>query len=129
MVSLELENVAIIGVDCAAQPKNTGLVRAIPQGDRLVILDARCASRQASASSTVFDWVRQSERGLLALDAPLGWPAELGRALARHQAGEPLALSAHALFRRTTDNAIYERLRRRPLEVRADRPSRAAHPA
>jgi hypothetical protein len=53
----------------------------------------------------------------------------LGRALARHQAGEPLAPTAHAMFRRMTDDAISDRLGKRPLEVAADRIGRAAHAA
>jgi len=119
----------IVGVDCAAQAKNTGLARAIQDGKRLVVLDARCASNEASAASIVGEWVRDSHRVLLALDAPLGWPAELGRELARHRAGEPLTPAAHAMFRRLTDDVIYERLGKRPLEVAADRIARAAHAA
>ena len=122
-------SIAIIGVDCAAQAKNTGLARAIQSGEGLVVDDARCASSKASAASIVAEWVRESERVLLALDAPLGWPAELGRALASHQAGEPLAPKAHAMFRRMTDDEICGRLKKRPLEVAADRIARAAHAA
>lgn len=119
----------IVGVDCAAQAKNTGLARAIQSGEQLIVEDARCASSRTSAASIVAEWVQQSERVLLALDAPLGWPAELGRALANHQAGEPLAPTAHAMFRRMTDDVIYARLGKRPLEVAADRIARAAHAA
>jgi predicted nuclease with RNAse H fold len=124
-----LVDVTIIGVDCAAQAKNTGLARAITDGDKLTLLDTCCASSEASAASTVCDWVRHAKRVLLALDAPLGWPAELGRALARHQAGEALAPPAHKLFRRMTDDLICERLGRRPLDVGADRIARTAHAA
>jgi len=119
----------IIGVDCAAQPGNTGLAQVIQDGERLVVLEARCATIEASAASIVAAWVQDSHRVLLALDAPLGWPSELGRELARHKAGEPLTPAAHALFRRLTDDVIYERLAKRPLEVAADRIARAAHAA
>jgi predicted nuclease with RNAse H fold len=122
-------SVTIVGVDCAAQPKNTGLALAIEDGERLTVLEARCASSEAPAASIVANWVKESKRVLLALDAPLGWPAELARALARHQAGESLAPTAHAMFRRMTDDVIYDRLGKRPLEVAADRIARAAHAA
>jgi predicted RNase H-like nuclease len=119
----------IIGVDCAVQARNTGLARAIPESGKLTFLETCCASRQASAASIVFDWVRDSKRVLLALDAPLGWPIQLGVALARHQAGEALPSAAHKLFRRMTDDLVCERLGRRPLDVGADRIARTAHAA
>jgi hypothetical protein len=44
----------LIGVDCAAQAKNTGLARGIPaDGSRLKVLETRCASSEASAASIV----------------------------------------------------------------------------
>lgn len=124
-----MKPITLIGVDCAAQPKNTGLAWAIPDGEALVVREARCASNEASAASIVAQWVEGSHRVLLALDAPLGWPAEMGRELARHQAGAPLTPAAHAMFRRLTDDEIYRRFRKRPLEVAADRIARAAHAA
>ncbi|HXQ24572.1 MAG TPA: hypothetical protein VN812_23020 [Candidatus Acidoferrales bacterium] len=50
----------IIGVDCAAQPGNTGLAHALQDGERLIVLEARCATRQASAASIVAAWTRCS---------------------------------------------------------------------
>lgn len=38
-------------------------------------------------------WIEGSHRVLLALDAPLGWPAEMGRELARHLSGRAAAPS------------------------------------
>jgi len=121
--------IAIIGVDCAAQAKNTGLAYAIPEGEKLAVHDARCASNDATASSIIRDWVRDSRHVLLALDAPLGWPTAFSHALATHRAGEPLRPTAHVMFRRMTDDLISERLGKRPLEVAADRIARAAHAA
>ena len=66
---------------------------------------------------------------LLALDAPLGWPAPLGDALAGHRAGDPLDASAHALFRRATDRDVRARLGKQPLDVGADRIARTARAA
>jgi predicted nuclease with RNAse H fold len=124
-----LSTITIIGVDCAAQAKNTGLAWAILDGASLMVRAARCASNDASAASIVAEWIEASDRVLLALDAPLGWPAEMGRELVRHRAGAPLIPAAHAMFRRRTDDEIYRRFRKRPLEVAADRIARAAHAA
>jgi predicted nuclease with RNAse H fold len=122
--------ITLIGVDCAAQPENTGLAWAIPDGDVLDIREARRASIKAPVAPIVAQWMEESNRVLLALDAPLGWPVEFGRELARHRAGAPLAPAAHAMFRRMTDNDIGRRLTKRPpLEVAADRIARATHAA
>jgi predicted nuclease with RNAse H fold len=121
--------ITLIGVDCAVQPKHTGVAWAIPDGKVLTIREARCASNKASAASIVAQRIGESHRVLLALDAPLGWPAALGRELARHRAGAPLVPAAHAMFRRMTDDEIYKRFKKRPLEVAADRIARAAHAA
>jgi hypothetical protein len=84
---------------------------------------------EASAASLVRQWAQGSQRVLFALDAPLGWPAEMGRELVRHRAGAPLVPAAHSMFRRMTDDEIYRRFGKRPLEVAADRIARPAHAA
>jgi hypothetical protein len=123
----------LIGVDCAAQAHNTGLAAGVRSAgsERISVLETCCASNETSAARIVAGWVNRdsSERTLLALDAPLGWPAALGEALAIHQAGWPLPKTANEMFRRLTDDRIYERLGRRPLEVAADRIARATHAA
>ena len=121
--------IALVGIDCAAPAKNTGLAYAIPEGGKLAVQGARCASNDATASSIVRAWVRDARDVLWVLDAPLGWPAAFSRALASHRAGEPLGPAAHLMFRRLTDDLICERLGKRPLEVAADRSARAAHAA
>jgi hypothetical protein len=63
---------------------------------------------------------------LLALDAPLGWPSRFGPALRGHAAGEAIASEANQLFRRDTDDAIHAALKKRPLDVGADRIARTA---
>lgn len=119
----------IIGIDCAAQPENTGLARARADAHVLIVEEARCASRRETTAAIVGAWLRGCERALLALDAPLGWPATLGDALVSHAAGGALEPTAHRLFRRATDDAIHQRLKRRPLDIGADRIARAAHAA
>lgn len=119
----------LIGVDCAAQAKNTGLARGISSTSAagVTVLETCRASSEASAATIVAGWIDGCERVLLALDSPLGWPVALGEALAAHQAGWPLPRTANEMFRRFTDDHIYARLGRRPLEVAADRIARAAH--
>lgn len=104
-------------------------MRGVRRGSGLLVLEARCASNESTAASVVAGWIGRSPRALLALDAPLGWPAALGRELAGHEAGRSFAADAHTMFGRLTDDEIHRRLRRRPLEVAADRIARAAHAA
>jgi hypothetical protein len=118
--------VALIGIDCATQPNKLGLALGEWVGERVRIKACRTASPQERPEEIVGAWLKASGRALLALDAPLGWPVELQRALAGHQAGEVMGASAHALFRRQTDDDIYNRFRKRPLEVGANLISRTA---
>jgi predicted nuclease with RNAse H fold len=66
---------------------------------------------------------------LLALDAPLGWPQELGATLEGHRAGAWIEPEADDLFSRATDRDVKRRLGKRPLEVGADRIARTARRA
>ncbi len=63
---------------------------------------------------------------LLALDAPLGWPAALGQYLVQHQAGDPLPIDPNLLFRRETDRVIRQEAGKQSLDVGADRIARTA---
>ena len=63
---------------------------------------------------------------IVGLDAPLGWPAAMGRVLVGHRAGMALNLSANDLFRRQTDRVVRERIGKQPLDVGADRIARTA---
>jgi hypothetical protein len=107
-----VSRITLIGLDCATQPKNTGVAWAVPDGEALLVREARCASSEASAVSLVARWIDKSQREL-----------------ARHRAGAPLSPAAHAMFRRLTDDEIYKRLGKRLLEVAANRIARAAHAA
>ena len=119
----------IIGLDCATEPTKVGLVLARFSGELLVIQEARCGTRTVSPASIVAGWIRSSRRVLLALDAPLGWPAGLSSALQGHSAGSMVPATANEMFRRVTDNEIYRRLGKRPLDVGADRIARTTRAA
>jgi hypothetical protein len=82
-----------------------------------------------SVVETVAAWATPDAPTLLALDAPLGWPAGMGQALGRHEAGAPIRLEANRLFRRGTDWAVREATGKRPLDVGAERIARTAHAA
>jgi hypothetical protein len=66
---------------------------------------------------------------LLALDAPLGWPEPMGRALYEHNAGEPIEVKSNDLFRRETDRFIQAELCKTPLDVGSNLIARTAHAA
>ena len=128
----------IVGLDCAAQPERFGVAIArLTPGASLCWTDARRGRRGESIAEYVAAALaRERARAgpdlsvggdlLVALDAPLGWPAALGPALASHRAGECLDWGPNQLFRRHTDDVIREQLGLRPLEVGADRIARAA---
>ncbi len=123
--------VQIIGIDCATEDARIGLAHGIADGPNLQVLDARQCSRDQPAIQTILEWIttRQYPQTLLAIDAPLGWPAALGKALAGHQAGDAISVDAHDLFRRETDRFIKRTLGKQPLDVGADRIARTAHAA
>lgn len=123
------EPTTIIGVDAATDPKKVGLALGSVQGRRVSIDDARLGASEAGLVSTVAGWIRSADRVLLAIDAPLGWPTELGNALMTHQAGQGLADAANMMFRRATDRFIRVRIGKQSLDVGADRIARTAFAA
>jgi hypothetical protein len=116
----------VIGIDCATVPANVGLARARHEDGGWRLTDALVASPAQPPAQVVADWLRADPVAVLALDAPLGWPAGLGAALARHVAGAPLAAPPKTLFNHVTDRALQARIGKRPLEVGADRIARTA---
>lgn len=119
----------LIGVDCAVDPARVGLALAQFDDGSTRLLTAQRGSGEGDLAATIGEWIQGHEPVLLALDAPLGWPEPLGRALARHVAGAPISGSANELFRRLTDNVVRDEIGRQPLDVGADRIARTAHAA
>ncbi len=121
--------VRIIGVDCATQPPRMGLaVGEHTATDRCIIKVAQEPTQNAILDRIV-SWINPAIPTLLALDAPLGWPADLGQLLVTHQAGQPLDIPANQLFRRLTDRVIKKEIGKQSLDVGADRIARTAHAA
>jgi hypothetical protein len=119
----------ILGIDCAVKEGNVGV--AIGKYDK-----GMCALTKLPKPVSenwilefVCDSINESTRTLLALDAPLGWPAALGSALFDHSAGNEIYAPSNLLFRRATDRFIKTCLDKQPLDVGADRIARTAKAA
>ena len=124
-----MSNVTLIGIDCATQPKKTGLALGVWDGTAVSVQKAIVGQNNESIAVTIHSWLPKNTAVLLAIDAPLGWPAPLGQALAHHHAGELLRLPANQLFRRETDRFVQQTFGKTPLDVGADRIARTAHTA
>ena len=123
----DISETRVIGVDCATDPKKVGLALGVIAEGRTELRAVTICNTWSSIDERIASWV--GPRTLLALDAPLGWPASLGVALHDHQAGQGFVHSPNAMFRRATDDAIAQRLGKRPLDVGGDRIARTAHTA
>jgi len=121
--------VTIIGVDCATQSKNVGLAKGYFDNGRARIEDVLIGSTNISITDTIVKWISDSQNALIAMDAPLGWPTDLGRELHSHLAGNPIHVEPYQMFRRATDKFIKSKLGKQPLDVGADRIARTAHAA
>lgn len=116
----------IIGVDYATQAKRVGLALGSYEGGAVRIKQVLVGSMVKSVVQTVADWTEQTSSTLIALDAPLGWPLDLGRTLHKHDAGAPISVKANRMFRRTTDRFVKREIGKQPLEVGANLIARTA---
>jgi hypothetical protein len=116
----------IVGVDCATINQKTGLAFASISGCMVTIEECLVAKPKVRVSDQIQDRLLDSPSTLIALDAPLGWPAALGTHLSKHLAGKAISLDSDNLFRRTADLVIRERLGKAPLEVGANFIARTA---
>lgn len=123
------KNVTIIGIDCATDPAKMGLALGIWCNQAADILKVKAGDRRKPPARTIADWVSDENPTLVAMDAPLGWPANLGQMLIKHSAGDNLGIPPNVLFRRKTDQVVKAELGRQPLDVGADRIARTAHAA
>lgn len=120
----------VIGIDCATDDAKIGLTRAERTGLRTTIRQATICALDSTAAATVANWIGGCAAPvLLAIDAPLGWPIDMGRQLASHRAGQAIAIESNLLFRRATDRFIQTTTGKTPLDVGADRIARTAHAA
>ena len=119
----------LVGIDVATVPAKVGLARATYVDGRVQLEEAMLCTR-SSPAETLAAWLPgATDPVLLAIDAPLGWPAPLAKSLASHKAGEWIRTPPHEMFRRATDRSIQKKLSKTPLDVGADRIARTAHAA
>lgn len=124
-----MNETTLIGIDCATDQKKIGVSFAVSSETKLVVECAHICSNDRTVVAEVVRRLESSTRVLIALDAPLGWPESMGKALSAHQAGEALLVPTNALFRRSTDRFVKATLGKQPLDVGADRIARTAHAA
>ena len=117
---------ALLRIDCATEPRNTGLALGEIRDGVVYILRCATGSNNEPPAKIAVEWLNSHDDALIALDAPLGWPRPLGPQLVGHRAGQAIQVEANQLFRRTTDMAIKQRLGKQPLDVGADRIARTA---
>ncbi len=118
----------IIGIDFATADAKKGLVLATRKRKGLRL--DRTWDRQDPFLDVLVQWIVEArEATLIAVDAPLGWPAPLGEALNLHEAGRAIGTSADEMFRRRTDVFVRCAIGQNPLEIGADRIARTAHAA
>jgi predicted RNase H-like nuclease len=119
----------VIGIDCATDPKKVGIALADCDESKCALVAVELGESQELLARKIASWLPSSDPALLALDAPLGWPASLGPALVQHVAGEPLGQNPNLLFRRGTDRFVKEEIGKQSLDVGADRIARTAQAA
>lgn len=124
----ESEGILVFGIDCATDPRHVGMAYGWWKANR-----PRAVEMTAGGGDILpVDWIVERIRRyrscscLLALDAPLGWPAAFGSVLSEHSAGQPINTQPVNFFRRETDRFIARTVGRRPLDVGAERIARTA---
>lgn len=136
----DIQNFQIIGIDCAADPENIGVAYARHCRTQLEVQSVRFGATKKSGTRTerlqrladeISGEIDSNTLTLVAMDAPLGWPTEMGDILGRHSAGSscgfPADADADRFFRRQTDLFVECRTKKSPIEVGADRIARATH--
>ena len=102
------------------------------KNERPIIQDVVLGSKaEPSIQEMVCNWIFEAGDipTLLAIDAPLGWPAGLRAALNYHQAGNNVDVNPDIMFSRMTDRVVKKQTGKRPLEVGANLMARTGHAA
>ncbi|MFH1950028.1 MAG: DUF429 domain-containing protein [Pseudomonadota bacterium] len=118
--------IALLGIDCATNPRKTGLALGKLCGEVVHIMRSATGTGDETPAMIAANWLNDYDEALIALDAPLGWPQKMGEYLSAHRAGHPVQAEANQLFRRVTDVAIKQRLKKQPLDVGANLIARTA---
>ena len=118
--------ITIIGIDCAVDQKNVGVAIGSYSDGICNLLPLPSRAQTCSVSELICSNINRSTKALLALDAPLGWPAAMGNTLSNHVAGTGIETASNLLFRRATDRFVKTHFGKQPLDVGADRIARTA---
>ncbi len=113
-----------VGVDLAAEPKNTAVAVLEWTTDAVVVVSIACPADDAAIVAACDGAAK------IGIDCPLGWPEEFVEFVTAHRAGRPVAAAdtiaaRRPLAYRATD-VHCQRLGMRPLSVSADRIGHAA---
>ena len=120
----------LIGLDAASQLSNFGFAIGSVESDKVSIKEAGIIGDDEYAiEDMIANHLRDADRAVVAIDAPLGWPAALGNALVPHAAGDNLSVEKNSLFKRNTDKTVRSVTGKNPLEIGADKIARATHTA
>lgn len=114
-----MNRITIIGIDIATRPTRVGLALGSYDDGNGKIDHVAIGTKQPRLHEIVGEWILQYSPCLIAMDAPLGWPEQLGSSLVHHRAGGEIDASARTLFRRETDRVIHKTMGKLPLEVGA----------
>ena len=110
-----MREVTVIGLDCATDDANVGAALGTWRDGSLSVQHVTLCDR-LTPTTVVGGWLgKVDEPVLLALDAPLGWPAPLAQTLVHHRAGDDLSARADQMFRRMTDRAIHKNVGKTPF--------------
>lgn len=119
----------VIGIDCATKPEKTGIAVGYYQNGRPSVESVYIGSQRHPIAQIITDQINSTDRVLLSLDAPLGWPTDLGPTLHEHHSGQSIDVHPDILLSRVTDEFVREKTNKKPLDVGADRIARTAHAA
>jgi len=123
------KRIEIIGIDCATNHKKVGFALGNFSGRTAKIKKVTVGSNENSIIEVISGWMNENRPIILALDAPLGWPANLSKYLINHQAADPIYADPNLIFRRLTDRIVKREVGKQPLDVGADRIARSAYSA
>lgn len=131
-------NFQIIGIDCAANPMRNGVAFAHQEADGVAVERITFGRpggvrwrRITELAETISSGIDRHRPTLLAIDAPLGWPVAMSRALASHTVGSSTGLveDPRLFFRRLTDRFVHRVTGKRPLDFGTSFVASAAHAA
>lgn len=107
----------ILGIDLAAQPRNTGTVVLEPAGP-----DRWCADVPPDVPTDEHLVDLGGDVDLVGVDAPLGWPISFVQAVRAHEDREPWpgTKDRRSLTHRHTDDVVRDHGRGQPMSASAD---------